>query len=148
MRVLQQTTQTGSVWDCPAGRSNEERGTEGDKNCSGEIFHECVSVKKKLSHLMQWLTLLYENQSRASSRCWILHFSSCEFNCMRCSKKNKSPYSDRHNERLGRNGRNNQHFIACLECSCQSSPPTTTEWSASDRRGMMRRLQTDGSDEQ
>lgn len=50
MRVLQQTTQTGSVWDCPAGRSNEERGTEGDKNCSGELFHECVSVKKnKLS---------------------------------------------------------------------------------------------------
>lgn len=49
MRVLQQTTQTGSVWDCPAGRSNEERGTEGDKNCSGEIFHECVSVKKTLS---------------------------------------------------------------------------------------------------
>lgn len=90
MRVLQQTTQTGSVWDCPAGRSNEERGTEGDKNCSGEIFHECVSVKKNLCHLMQWLTLLCENQSRASSRCWILHFSSCEFNCMRCSKKIKA----------------------------------------------------------
>lgn len=49
MRVLQQTTQTGSVWDCPAGRSNEERGTEGDEHCSGEIFNKCVSVKKPLS---------------------------------------------------------------------------------------------------
>lgn len=114
MRVLQQTTQTGSVWDCPAGRSNEERGTKGDKNCSGEIFHKCVSVKKNLSHLMQWLTLLCENQSRACSRCWILHFSSCEFNCIRCSKKKRKKPSLGQTQRETWKKRSEQPAFYCM----------------------------------
>lgn len=87
--------------------------------CRRSILHVQVEIKSSVNAFTLYKTTYNKCEFNLSSN------TGVELNLIQQLSKKQMQW-----ETWG-SDLNNQHFIACLECSRQSSPLTTTEWSAS-----------------